>query len=94
MQLRNPQSPSGFDKTGPYRARFVLSALADLRASLRERGSDLIVRTGRPEEVLPQVRNQCRYGTLLSWQTHCMTAAMLTPSTALSHPPPHTTPLS
>jgi deoxyribodipyrimidine photo-lyase len=50
------QSPGGFDRTGVYRASFILSALADLRAALRDRGSDLVVRIGRPEEVLPQVR--------------------------------------
>ncbi|CAM6033489.1 unnamed protein product [Sphagnum compactum] len=46
------KSSSGFDKTGPYRAKFLLECVANLRASLRERGSDLIVRVGNPEEVL------------------------------------------
>lgn len=49
------QSPSGFDKTGPYRAAFIITALRDLRQALRDRGSDLIVRIGRPEEVLAEV---------------------------------------
>lgn len=52
------QSPSGFDKTGPYRARFVLEALADLRQRLHAAGSGLIVRVGRPEEVLPALAKQ------------------------------------
>ena len=46
------KSTSGFDKTGQYRAKFLLECVADLRASLRAKGSDLIVRVGRPEEVL------------------------------------------
>nr|XP_024385637.1 blue-light photoreceptor PHR2-like isoform X3 [Physcomitrium patens] len=46
------KSSSGFDKTGPYRANFLLECVANLRSSLRERGSDLIVRVGSPEAVL------------------------------------------
>jgi len=42
------QSPNGFDKTGPYRARFILDALTDLRRRLRDAGSELVVRVGRP----------------------------------------------
>lgn len=49
------KSASGFDKTGPYRASFILEAVADLRAALRQRGSDLLVRVGRPEDVLPEL---------------------------------------
>eukprot|EP00898_Chlorokybus_atmophyticus_P003146 jgi/Chlat1/3832/Chrsp26S04060 len=39
-------------KTGG-KARFILESVEDLRDRLRERGSDLLVRVGRPEEVLP-----------------------------------------
>lgn len=49
------KSPNGFDKTGPYRARFILEALHDLRSRLREAGSDLVVRVGKPEVVLPEL---------------------------------------
>jgi DNA photolyase len=35
--------------SAPNRARFVLECLADLRAGLRARGGDLVVRSGRPE---------------------------------------------
>eukprot|EP00775_Hariotina_reticulata_P004335 gene4335-4588_t len=49
------QSVNGFDKTGPYRARFILEALADLRRRLRDAGSDLLVRLGKPEDILPQL---------------------------------------
>jgi deoxyribodipyrimidine photo-lyase len=44
-----------FEKTGPYRARFRREAVADLRASLDDAGSALLVREGRPDEVLPAV---------------------------------------
>ncbi|KIY94367.1 Blue-light photoreceptor PHR2 [Monoraphidium neglectum] len=49
------QAPGAFSRTGPYRAAFVLGAVAALRAALRDRGSELVVRVGRPEEVLPQL---------------------------------------
>ncbi|KAG0626041.1 hypothetical protein M758_2G098100 [Ceratodon purpureus] len=46
------KSSSGFDKTGPYRAKFLIECISNLRSSLRDRGSDLVVRIGKPEEVL------------------------------------------
>ncbi|KAK1294539.1 Blue-light photoreceptor PHR2 [Acorus calamus] len=49
------KSSSGFDKTGPYRARFLIESVSDLRRSLRQRGSDLVVRIGRPEAVLQEL---------------------------------------
>uniref|UniRef100_A0A0C9RMT8 TSA: Wollemia nobilis Ref_Wollemi_Transcript_10191_2140 transcribed RNA sequence n=1 Tax=Wollemia nobilis TaxID=56998 RepID=A0A0C9RMT8_9CONI len=49
------KSSSGFDKTGPYRATFLLECVAALREGLRERGSDLVVRVGKPEEVLVEL---------------------------------------
>ncbi|KAM0829899.1 hypothetical protein ACQ4PT_066576 [Festuca glaucescens] len=49
------KSPSGFDRTGPYRANFLLDSVADLRRSLRARGGDLVVRVGRPEVVIPEL---------------------------------------
>ena len=46
------QTRFGFPKTGRYRARFVLESVLDLRQSLREKGSDLVIRFGKPEEEL------------------------------------------
>ena len=40
------------------RAWFLLGALAELRAALRERGADLVVREGRPEEELPALAQE------------------------------------
>jgi deoxyribodipyrimidine photo-lyase len=42
----------GRHASGP-RTQFMLERLADLDASLRERGGRLVVRRGRPEDVLP-----------------------------------------
>ncbi|MGF1514954.1 MAG: DASH family cryptochrome [Elainellaceae cyanobacterium] len=43
----------GFPKTGPFRARFLLESAADLRENLRSLGSDLVIRCGEPETVIP-----------------------------------------
>ena len=47
------RSAWGNIKTGPFRAKFLLESVADLKASLREIGSDLVVAVGKPEEILP-----------------------------------------
>lgn len=43
----------GFPKTGVFRAQFLWESIADLRTSLRSLGSDLIIRIGFPEVILP-----------------------------------------
>lgn len=48
-------SPQGYDKTGPFRASFLIDAVTDLRERLRQAGSELIVRIGRPEEIVPEI---------------------------------------
>ncbi|MEX1346070.1 MAG: DASH family cryptochrome [Candidatus Limnocylindrales bacterium] len=45
----------GYPRTGPYRARFLLEALIDLRSSLQARGSELAIRRGPPEAVIPEL---------------------------------------
>ena len=42
----------GFPKTGKYRAQFTIESVHNLRNSLRKIGSELIVRVGKPEEIL------------------------------------------
>src|SRR4051812_47415992 len=37
------------------RAWFLLESLRELRAALRDRGGELVVRAGRPERVLPEL---------------------------------------
>jgi deoxyribodipyrimidine photo-lyase len=41
------------------RAWFLHGCLADLRGALRERGADLVVREGRPEDELPALAREC-----------------------------------
>jgi deoxyribodipyrimidine photo-lyase len=43
----------GWPRCGAYRAQFLIDALNDLRLKLKRLGSDLIVRIGPPEEILP-----------------------------------------
>ncbi|WP_080237234.1 DASH family cryptochrome [Spirosoma rigui] len=45
----------GFPKTGPFRARFLLEAVTDLRRSLQQKGADLIIRVGNPALVLAEL---------------------------------------
>ncbi|KAF7818196.1 blue-light photoreceptor PHR2 [Senna tora] len=49
------KSSSGFDKTGPYRATFLIESVSNLRKNLQARGSDLVVRIGKPETVLVEL---------------------------------------
>src|SRR4051812_36285672 len=52
------QTASGVTKTGSFRARFLLEAVADLRKNLQAYGAELIIRTGNPAEILPQLAEQ------------------------------------
>lgn len=45
----------GFPKTGKYRAKFIIESVQDLRQSLRKLNSELIVRVGKPEEILFEI---------------------------------------
>ncbi len=42
-------------KTGKFRAKFTLESVADLKLSLQKLGGDLLVLSGKPEELLPQL---------------------------------------
>lgn len=48
----------GLTKTGSFRARFILDAVADLDARLREMNSGLIIVKGKPEEQLQLIAQQ------------------------------------
>jgi deoxyribodipyrimidine photo-lyase len=52
------QNAEGTPKTGALRARFLLESVADLRKNLQALGSELIIRTGDPAEILPQLASQ------------------------------------
>ncbi|XP_005098342.1 cryptochrome DASH isoform X2 [Aplysia californica] len=45
----------GFPKTGNHRLSFLLDSVKDLQKNLKSRGSDLVIRKGKPEEVIPDL---------------------------------------
>lgn len=49
-------------RTGPHAARALLAAVTALRASLRARGGELLIRFGRPEAELPLLAARCCAG--------------------------------
>ncbi len=51
-------TPYGFPKTGAIRAQFLLESVADLRENLRSLGSDLIIRRGNAEEMIPAIAKE------------------------------------
>jgi deoxyribodipyrimidine photo-lyase len=48
----------GLSKTGNIRSRFLLESVADLRHNLQSLGGELIVKTGSPAEIIPQLAQQ------------------------------------
>lgn len=50
----------GLPKTGQHRHKFLMESLMDLRSSLRKLGSDLYIREGLPEEIIPEVARKVR----------------------------------
>ena len=54
----------GVRKTGPFRANFLIEAVADLRRSLQSRGADLIVRVGNPARVLADLAEDISAGAV------------------------------
>lgn len=50
----------GFPRTGPFRAQFIIESVKDLRNNLRQRGADLIVRVGKPEDILFQLAQEVK----------------------------------
>jgi len=48
----------GHVKTGPFRTRFLLESIADLKLAVEERGGALLIRRGQPEEILPALMKE------------------------------------
>jgi deoxyribodipyrimidine photo-lyase len=53
----------GFPKTGKFRAKFILESVEDLRTNLMQRGSNLVLRVGKPEEEIAKLAQE----TKASW---------------------------
>lgn len=50
----------GFPKTGGFRAQFLRESVANLRENLQSKGSNLIIRYGKPEVIIPQLVTQLK----------------------------------
>lgn len=48
----------GFKKTGSQRAQFLIESVSDLRENLSKSDVKLVVRIGKPEEVIPELINE------------------------------------
>jgi len=59
-------TPFGSQKTGAYRAKFLLEALGDLKKRLRALGSDLLIAVGKPEEVLADLSKELKVSKVLT----------------------------
>ncbi|OOQ58231.1 DASH family cryptochrome [Mucilaginibacter pedocola] len=49
---------NGTQKTGSFRARFLVESVTNLRENLQKHGAELVVRTGDPAEVLTQLAEE------------------------------------
>ena len=50
----------GFSKVGKFRSNFIIESVQDLRNNLRKLGSDLIVKIGKPEEIIFSLARQLK----------------------------------
>ncbi len=53
-------SPAGFQRTGKYRAKFLVESVRALRKSLEKIGGNLVVRVGIPEKIIPELARTTR----------------------------------
>lgn len=56
------RSSFGFPRIGEQRARFIWESVENLRSNLQSKGADLIVRAGKPEEIVFQVAQELNAG--------------------------------
>ncbi|KAK9741672.1 hypothetical protein RND81_03G121200 [Saponaria officinalis] len=61
----------GFPKTGALRAKFLTECLAELRKNLQKRGLNLLIRHGKPEEVLPVLAKTYGAHTIYAQKETC-----------------------
>ncbi|RLM54325.1 cryptochrome DASH, chloroplastic/mitochondrial [Panicum miliaceum] len=61
----------GFPKTGALRAQFLIECLGDLKHNLKKKGLDLLVRHGKPEEILPSIAKAVSAHTVYAHMETC-----------------------
>uniref|UniRef100_A0A0G4IFH9 Cryptochrome DASH n=1 Tax=Chromera velia CCMP2878 TaxID=1169474 RepID=A0A0G4IFH9_9ALVE len=62
------ESEWGNPKVGSHRARFLLESVEDLRKSLREKCANLVVASGNPQQVIPELLSPGAQHTVLAGQ--------------------------
>jgi deoxyribodipyrimidine photo-lyase len=45
----------GLDKTGPFRAKFIIQSVDEVKDQLKQKGSDLLISLEKPEKIIPQL---------------------------------------
>ncbi|CAA7023273.1 unnamed protein product [Microthlaspi erraticum] len=60
-----------FPKTGALRGRFLMECLADLRKNLMKRGLNLLIRSGKPEDILPSLAKDFGAHTVFAHKETC-----------------------
>ncbi|CAH2044380.1 unnamed protein product, partial [Thlaspi arvense] len=61
----------GFPKTGALRGAFLMECLADLRKNLMKRGLNLLIRSGKPEDILPCLAKDFGAHTVFAHKETC-----------------------
>nr|XP_023907576.1 cryptochrome DASH, chloroplastic/mitochondrial [Quercus suber] len=61
----------GFPKTGALRAQFLIECLADLKKNLIKYGLNLLIRHGKPEEILPSLAKAFGAHTVYAQKETC-----------------------
>ncbi|KAK1612741.1 hypothetical protein QYE76_036414 [Lolium multiflorum] len=61
----------GFPKTGALRAQFLIECLGDLKQNLQKRGLDLLIRHGKPEDILPSIVKSVSAHTVYAHKESC-----------------------
>ncbi|CBI20785.3 cryptochrome DASH, chloroplastic/mitochondrial [Vitis vinifera] len=61
----------GFPKTGALRAQFLIECLADLKRNLMNRGLNLLIQHGKPEEILPSLAKTFEAHTVYAHKETC-----------------------
>ncbi|KAK9097518.1 hypothetical protein Sjap_023015 [Stephania japonica] len=61
----------GFPKTGVLRAQFLLQCLEDLRKNLIKLGSNLLIRHGKPEDIIPSLAQTFGAHTVYAHKETC-----------------------
>nr|2IJG_X Chain X, Cryptochrome DASH, chloroplast/mitochondrial [Arabidopsis thaliana]2VTB_A Chain A, CRYPTOCHROME DASH [Arabidopsis thaliana]2VTB_C Chain C, CRYPTOCHROME DASH [Arabidopsis thaliana]2VTB_D Chain D, CRYPTOCHROME DASH [Arabidopsis thaliana]2VTB_E Chain E, CRYPTOCHROME DASH [Arabidopsis thaliana]2VTB_F Chain F, CRYPTOCHROME DASH [Arabidopsis thaliana]AAL57669.1 AT5g24850/F6A4_60 [Arabidopsis thaliana]AAM26705.1 AT5g24850/F6A4_60 [Arabidopsis thaliana] len=60
-----------FPKTGALRGGFLMECLVDLRKNLMKRGLNLLIRSGKPEEILPSLAKDFGARTVFAHKETC-----------------------